>query len=65
MNILEENPKTLALKVISELPESSSLEDIIYTLYLQNKLSSGIYDIEKDNFKTHSQVSEDLAKWLK
>lgn len=61
---INENPKNSALKIISDLPDNTSIEDIIYSLYIQNKTKLGLNDIENNNFKSHLQVQEDLQKWL-
>lgn len=61
---INDNPKNSALKIISDMPDNSSLEDIIYSLYIQNKANLGLNDLENNNFKSHLQVREDLQKWL-
>ncbi|OGU57303.1 MAG: hypothetical protein A2X64_06215 [Ignavibacteria bacterium GWF2_33_9] len=61
---INENPKNSALKIISDLPDNTTIEDIIYSLYIKNKTNLGLNDLENNNYKSHLQVREDLQKWL-
>ena len=55
--------KQLTLKLLEEMDDSVKLEDILYTLYLQYKISKGISDIENNNIKTPNQVKEIIREW--
>jgi hypothetical protein len=61
---ITDNAKITALKIISDLPDNSSIEDIIYSLYIQNKTNLGFNDLENNRYKSHLQVREDLQRWL-
>ena len=45
--------KETAMKLISEAPGDATIEDIMYLLYLQQKVNSGLEDFY--NGKTYSQ----------
>ncbi|MBX3043337.1 MAG: hypothetical protein KIT33_13580 [Candidatus Kapabacteria bacterium] len=45
--------KEAAIKLISEAPGDATIEDIMYLLYLQQKVNSGLDDFK--NGKTFSQ----------
>lgn len=61
---LSENIKEKVSKVISELPESCSYEDIFYKLYVMQKFEAGLTAIENGNFLTEEQIYSEQKKWL-
>ncbi|GBF12247.1 hypothetical protein TEPIDINF_001593 [Tepidibacillus infernus] len=52
-------------KIIDNLPDNASLEDIQYTLYVQMKIKEGLDDLDKGNIISHDEVEKRLEKWLK
>jgi len=61
---LVENIKEKVTKVISELPESCSYEDIFYRLYVLQKFEAGLTAIERGNFLTEEQIFSEHKRWL-
>ena len=57
--------KDRAIEIISEMPGNSTIEDIMYNLYVQKKIEDGIDDINTSNLIDHSIVKQELEKWLK
>ncbi|MCI9177430.1 MAG: hypothetical protein HFJ28_02380 [Clostridia bacterium] len=55
--------KELALKVISELPDNVSIDDIIEALYLRLKIEKGLQDIEEGNIISHEQMKKEVEGW--
>ena len=57
--------KQNALKVIEQLPDESSFEDIMEKLLFLQKVEEGLEDIRQDRVTTHDEVKKRLARWLK
>jgi len=63
MNI-DKNHKEMAVKLISEMPGESTIEEIMYLLYIQKKLFDGIDDLNNGEVFNHSDVQLELKEWL-
>lgn len=57
--------KGLAQKVISNLPDEASFDDIQYQIYVLECIEKGEQDIANGNVMTEAQVRKGLEKWLK
>ena len=61
--------KEEVIELIKRLPEDTTLDDIIYHLYVKQKISKGIKDIDQGRTVPHEQVMENakkrLEEWLK
>ena len=57
--------KQNAMKVIQNLPDDSSYEDIMERLYFMQKVEAGLKDIEEGKVISHEEVKKRLSKWLK
>jgi predicted transcriptional regulator len=57
--------KEIAQKVISELPEESTMDDIQYHLYVVECIQRGEKDVEEGRVMTEEQVRQGMSKWLK
>lgn len=51
-------------KIIDEMPEDCSLEDIQYTLFVRSKIKKGLDDKEQGNVVPHKEVMKRLEKKL-
>ncbi|CAN5619704.1 hypothetical protein BH10BAC5_BH10BAC5_02640 [soil metagenome] len=51
-------------KLVDNLSEESTLEDVQYHLYVMQKITQGLEDINNNRVHTHDQVKEKVAKWL-
>ncbi|MDC3412407.1 hypothetical protein NC797_00075 [Aquibacillus sp. 3ASR75-11] len=56
--------KEEVLKLISDLPESVTIEDIMRELYIRSKIDKGIQELNSGKVVSHEQVKEKLGKWL-
>jgi len=56
--------KTKAEKIIKNLPDSSSFEDIQYHLYIAEKLSKARQQIKAGQVHTQEEVEKRLDKWI-
>ena len=52
------------IELIKKLPEDTTLNDVIYHLYVKQKISKGIKEIDKGNSVPHEQVMENAKKRL-
>ena len=52
-------------KLLRRLPESCSLEDVQYHLYVLQKIERGCKDVEEGRVYTQEEVENRMAKWLK
>jgi hypothetical protein len=56
--------KIEAEKIIKNLPENSTFEDIQYHLYIAEKLSKARSQIQKGQIHTQAEVEKRLEKWI-
>jgi len=57
--------KKEVISLIKELPEDITLEDIMYHLYVKQKLLKAKEDIAQGRTYSHEQVKKMAEKWLK
>jgi predicted transcriptional regulator len=53
-------PKQAAKELIEHLPEQASWNDIMYELYVKQKIEEGLADIEAGRTVPHEQVKAEL-----
>jgi predicted transcriptional regulator len=51
-------------RILDELPEDASIEDIQYRIYVRQKISQGLRDFEEGNVIDHQEVKRRMQKWL-
>lgn len=54
--------KQLILNTVENIDDTTSYEEILYTLYLQFEVQKGIKDMENGKVKTTAQVKEIINK---
>lgn len=52
--------KDAARQIIDQLPEQATWDDIMYELYVKQKIEEGLADIEKGRTVPHEQVKAEL-----
>ncbi|MGE0494507.1 MAG: hypothetical protein AB7S38_35185 [Vulcanimicrobiota bacterium] len=57
-------PKQRVLELVAQMPDGSSMEDIIYRLYLEQKVLQGRDDLVAGRVVTHDEARQRLSKWL-
>jgi predicted transcriptional regulator len=57
--------KQEALKILNNLPDDASLEQIQYHLYVLQKIEEGRRAIDEGRVIPHEEVEKRMAKWLK
>ncbi len=53
-------PKQAAKELIEHLPDQASWNDIMYELYVKQKIETGLADIEAGRTIPHEQVKAEL-----
>jgi predicted transcriptional regulator len=59
------HPKSAALSALKSLPDDASFEDMMYRLFVLQKIQRGLEDGNAGRVKTHSEVEKKFSKWLK
>jgi len=57
--------KTAALRLIEQLPENASLEEVMYELYFRQRVERGLRELEKGKTVSHDAVRRSVARWLR
>lgn len=56
--------KAEIIKLIQELPENATLEDILYKIHVKAKIEEGLKEIEEGKGIPHEEAMERISKWL-
>ena len=56
--------KAAVLKLLEQLPEETTLEEIQYHLYVLQKIKNGQEAVEAGRVIPHEDVMRELAGWL-
>ena len=57
--------KESVMSLLREMPEDSTLEDIMESLYVKQKILKGRRQLESGQFYTHEEAKEIMKQWLK
>lgn len=57
--------KESVISIVKEMPENVTLEDIMESLYVKQKIIKGQSQLESSQFYTHEEAKELLKEWLK
>ena len=57
-------PKQEVQRIIDNLPDDSSLEDIQYHIYVRQKVERGLEDVEEGRVLTQEEAEGRMKKWL-
>ncbi|MDD4570035.1 MAG: hypothetical protein PHE70_07930 [Tepidanaerobacteraceae bacterium] len=52
--------KDEALKIVKNLPDNATWEDLIYQFYVKKRIENGIKEIEDGEIVTHEEVKKRL-----
>ena len=58
------NPKDAAREIIEQLPETASLEDIQYHLYVRQKVQKGLAAESEGQVISQEEAERRMARWL-
>ncbi len=65
MDTKSKSVKDEVISLIKQLPDDTTLDDIMYHLYVNQKILRGLEDIEKGNVYTNEEVEEMSKEWVK
>ena len=51
-------------KMLNQLPDDASFEDIQYHIYAREKIERGLKDIQDGRVLSQEEVEERMSKWL-
>ena len=51
-------------KILDQLPDNSSFEDIQYHIWVREKTERGLKDIEEGRVLTQDEVERRMSRWL-
>ena len=53
--------KSQTLKLVRDLPASSSWDDLMYRIYVRQKIEAGLSDIRSDRVHSHGSIRKEFA----
>ena len=59
-----QSAKEEAIQLIRRLPDDTTLEDIQYHLYVQQKVRRGMQDVEEGRMYTQEEVEKRMKRWV-
>jgi predicted transcriptional regulator len=51
-------------KLLEQLPNDVSFEDIQYHIYVREKIEKGLLDIQEGRVLSHEEVEKRMSRWL-
>jgi predicted transcriptional regulator len=51
-------------KMLDQIPDDASLEDIQYHIYVREKIERGLKDIEEGRMLSQEEVEQRMSKWI-
>jgi predicted transcriptional regulator len=64
MEVIGMSIKEEVIKIIEELPESATIEDIMHQLYVRAKIQAGLKELDDGKGIPHDEAMERISKWL-
>jgi predicted transcriptional regulator len=52
-------------KILDEIPEDASFEDIQYHIYVRQKIERGLQDVKKGRLISQEEAERRMSKWLR
>lgn len=56
--------KEEVIKIIQELPENVTIEDIMNKLYVRAKIEAGLKELDEGKGIPHEEAMEKISEWL-
>ncbi|MCD9023461.1 hypothetical protein [Cohnella silvisoli] len=56
--------KDEVIKLIQDLPDNVTVEDILYKLYVRARIDEGLSELDAGKGIIHSEAMEQINKWL-
>lgn len=58
------NAKQAVREILKQVPEDSSLEDIQYHIYVQEKVNRGLDDVKRGRIVKQKDIEKRMSRWL-
>lgn len=58
-----QNAKQEALQAIQQLPDNVEFDEIVYRLYVINKIQQGMKDVEEGLTLSHEELKREIEQW--
>jgi predicted transcriptional regulator len=55
--------KQTAIDAISKMPDNAKIDEIMYKLYVIDKINKGEKDIKEGNFVDSNQLRKEIEQW--
>lgn len=52
-------------KLIDDMPNDCSIEDVQYTLYVRSKIEKGLENLDNGDIVSQKEMEKRMDKWLK
>ena len=53
--------KSAAIKLVQGLPESTTWDDLMYRIYVRQKIEAGLSDIRSNRVHSHASIRREFA----
>lgn len=57
--------KQQVFEIVQDLPEEVDIDEIMYRLYLRQKLEAAEKDVQEGRVISHEEVVKETSKWFK
>lgn len=57
--------KKQVFEIVKDLPEEVDIDEIMYRLYLRQKLEAAEKDVREGRLVSHEEVVKETSKWFK
>jgi predicted transcriptional regulator len=57
-------PKDEVRRILENVPDDASFEDIQYRIYVCQRIKRGLKDMDEDRLLTQNEVERRMARWL-
>jgi predicted transcriptional regulator len=51
-------------KILEQIPDNASYEDIQYHIYVREKIEAGLRDVQEGRVLSQEEVEQRMSKWL-
>ncbi len=58
-----QNPKQNALDAIQQLPDTVDFDEIVYRLYVLNKINQGMQDVDDGKGISQEELAREIERW--
>jgi len=58
-----QNPKQNALEAIQQLPDTVDFDQIVYRLYVLNKINQGMKDVDEGKGIPQEELAREIERW--